>query len=62
MKVSTEKDNNFGYEKITTLVDNIPLNGSKYFALFRNNKQHVEENVSTRGRKHTLTRFRDKEE
>ena len=26
MKVSTEKDNNFGYEKITILVDNIPLN------------------------------------
>jgi hypothetical protein len=27
MKVSTEIDNNFGYEKITQLVDNIPLNG-----------------------------------
>jgi hypothetical protein len=26
MKVSTEFDNNFGYEKITQLVDNIPLN------------------------------------
>jgi hypothetical protein len=25
MKVSTEIDNNFGYEKITQLVDNIPL-------------------------------------
>jgi hypothetical protein len=25
MKVSTETDNNFGYEKITQLVDNIPL-------------------------------------
>jgi uncharacterized protein (DUF1919 family) len=25
MKVSTENDNNFGYEKITILVDNIPL-------------------------------------
>jgi hypothetical protein len=25
MKVSTEIDNNFGYEKITILVDNIPL-------------------------------------
>jgi hypothetical protein len=24
-KVSTENDNNFGYEKITILVDNIPL-------------------------------------
>jgi hypothetical protein len=31
MKVSTEIDNNFGYEKITQLVDNIPLrfNGVK---------------------------------
>ena len=26
MKVSTEIDKNFGYEKITQLVDNIPLN------------------------------------
>ena len=25
MKVSTEIDNNFGYEKITQVVDNIPL-------------------------------------
>ena len=25
MKVSTEIDNNLGYEKITQLVDNIPL-------------------------------------
>jgi hypothetical protein len=25
MKVSTENDNNFGYETITILVDNIPL-------------------------------------
>jgi len=25
MKVSTENDNNFGYEKITVVVDNIPL-------------------------------------
>jgi hypothetical protein len=28
MKVSTEIDNNFGYEKITQLVDNIPLNNN----------------------------------
>ena len=28
MKVSTEIDNNFGYEKITQLVDNIPLSFS----------------------------------
>jgi len=25
MKFSTENDNNFGYEKITILVDNMPL-------------------------------------
>jgi hypothetical protein len=25
MKVSTENNNNFGYEKITIVVDNIPL-------------------------------------
>jgi hypothetical protein len=25
MKVSTENDNNFGYEKITIVVDNMPL-------------------------------------
>jgi hypothetical protein len=30
MKVSTEIDNNFGYEKITQLVDNIPLNDYIY--------------------------------
>ena len=28
MKVSTENDNNFGYEKITIVVDNIPLKAS----------------------------------
>ena len=28
MKVSTENDNNFGYEKITIVVDNIPLNNN----------------------------------
>ena len=27
MKVSTENDNNFGYEKITILVDNMSLKG-----------------------------------
>jgi hypothetical protein len=30
MKVSTENDNNFGYEKITILVDNIPLSNNLY--------------------------------
>jgi hypothetical protein len=34
MKVSTEIDNNFGYEKITQLVDNIPL--KKYLAYLKN--------------------------
>jgi hypothetical protein len=29
MKFSTEIDNNFGYEKITQLVDNIPLKNTK---------------------------------
>ena len=31
MKVSTEIDNNVGYEKITQLVDNIPLNNPDIF-------------------------------
>ena len=31
MKVSTEIDNNFGYEKITQLVDNIPLNTPHWY-------------------------------
>ena len=31
MKVSTEIDNNFGYEKITQLVDNIPLRPTLLF-------------------------------
>ena len=30
MKVSTEIDNNFGYEKITQLVDNIPLSNDHW--------------------------------
>ena len=33
MKVSTEIDNNFGYEKITQLVDNIPLNYIEHYRL-----------------------------
>ncbi len=33
MKVSTENDNNFGYEKITILVDNIPLSLKKYVSI-----------------------------
>jgi hypothetical protein len=35
MKVSTENDNNFGYEKITILVDNIPLS-----MIGRNEREH----------------------
>jgi hypothetical protein len=31
MKVSTENDNNFGYEKITILVDNIGLGNPEIF-------------------------------
>jgi hypothetical protein len=31
MKVSTEIDNNFGYEKITQLVDNIPLKRTEIY-------------------------------
>jgi hypothetical protein len=34
MKVSTENDNNFGYEKITIVVDNIPLSCYYYYSLF----------------------------
>jgi hypothetical protein len=34
MKVSTEIDNNFGYEKITQLVDNIPLRNNKKVEIF----------------------------
>jgi len=35
MKVITENDNNFGYEKITILVDNIPL-----IQVFKGNSQY----------------------
>jgi hypothetical protein len=34
MKVSTENDNTFGYEKITIVVDNIPLSNI-YATVFR---------------------------
>ena len=30
MKVSTENDNNFGYEKNTIVVDNMPLNDQSF--------------------------------
>ena len=35
MKVSTENDNNFGYEKITILVDNMPLNKKKWATFYK---------------------------
>jgi hypothetical protein len=35
MKVSTENDNNYGYEKITILVDNIPLSKQKIKIFFK---------------------------
>jgi hypothetical protein len=35
MKVSTENDNNYGYEKITILVDNIPLSKQKVKIFFK---------------------------
>jgi len=36
MKVSTENDNNFGYEKITIVVDKIPLKKKSKDWLARN--------------------------
>jgi hypothetical protein len=35
MKVSTENDNNFGYEKIMILLDNIPLTKIKFYRIDR---------------------------
>jgi hypothetical protein len=44
MKVSTEIDNKFAYEKITQLVDNIPLNHEHKQVLGQKRKwQRVEE-------------------
>ena len=40
MKVSTEINNNFGYEKITQLVDNIPLIYSNYNLALRDTRNH----------------------
>jgi hypothetical protein len=39
MKVSTENDNNFGYEKITILVDNIPL--TLFYRSIHDIKEHL---------------------
>jgi hypothetical protein len=41
MKVSTENDNNFGYEKITILVDNIPLSKVRRYQI-DNQKLQIE--------------------
>jgi hypothetical protein len=41
MKISTENDNNFGYEKITIVVDNIPLNKILCFIYKKKNLQNV---------------------
>jgi hypothetical protein len=49
MKVSTENDNKFRYEKITNLVDNMPL------SILLPCGSWAKEKVSTRGRKRTLT-------
>jgi hypothetical protein len=64
MKVSTEIDNNFGYEKITQLVDNIPLKAYRLseliFFLIKSCQYSlfVEEEIvlkSNRARTQTLT-------
>ena len=36
MKVSTENDNNFGYEKITIVVDNMPLSNRVLYSVHIN--------------------------
>ena len=41
MKVITEIDNNFGYEKITQLVDNIPLTLSQAYETIENENYAV---------------------
>ena len=45
MKVSTEIDNNFGYEKITQLVDNIP---SREANVSLRNSSHKAKNIYAR--------------
>jgi hypothetical protein len=59
MKVSTEIDNNFGYEKITQLVDNIPLKTNVFFILmwFLGKRETV-----NAWKKADFHGFRDKEE
>jgi hypothetical protein len=47
MKVSTENDNNFGYEKITILVDNIPLTQKYNFIhVLKKGKGHLSEKIN----------------
>ena len=43
MKVITEIDNNFGYEKITQLVDNIPLSRKNWYKNDKFNKKKKNE-------------------
>ena len=50
MKVSTENDNNFGHEKITIVVDNIPLRRkSKDWLAWNQNNVSEWSDMSTRG-------------
>jgi hypothetical protein len=47
MKVSTENDNNFGYEKITILVDNIPLTQKYNFIhVLKKGEGHLSEKIN----------------
>ena len=61
MKVSTEIDNNFGYEKITQLVDNIPLI-SQFDILYqhRNGKNHTNADALSRRRQEETGKLKEK--
>ena len=48
MKVSTEIDNNFGYEKNTQLVDNIPLREDLFKGIKLHKKQNTENKLHTK--------------
>jgi hypothetical protein len=63
MKVSTENDNNFGYEKITIVVDNIPLiyNNTFHYLMSRNSDHscsewfdHISLNLAALTKGHSL--------
>jgi hypothetical protein len=63
MKVSTENDNNFGYEKITIVVDNIPLkyvtivnqNGESSKSTKRKTTDHQQEKIKEYEKNRTRT-------